>query len=170
MRDYALSTRPSDGGPAVVVSYSIGTDRDDLIQAWERATPIFDKRLRAIERLRAAGLFVVATLSPFGPWRDLPAALVRFRELGVSYITCLFFKAGTPTANTPRRFLDHVRREHPFLLDPLWQREMEETMKEIFGEDRVLVGQRGFASLTRPHRVTGSGPESARDGKRLGRR
>ena len=155
MRDYARSTRPSDGGSAVVVSYSIGTDRNDLIEAWERATPIFEKRLRAIERLRAADLFVVATLSPFGPWRDLPAALVRLRELGVSYVTCLFFKAATSTANTPRRFLEHVKREYPFLLDPAWQREMEATMKEFFGEDRVLVGQRGFASLTKPHRVPG---------------
>ena len=38
IKRYAAETVSSDGGPAVVVSYSIGTDRNDLIAAWEHAT------------------------------------------------------------------------------------------------------------------------------------
>ncbi len=41
MAEYEGSSFPSDGGPAVVVSYSIGTDRQDLIDAWELRTPSF---------------------------------------------------------------------------------------------------------------------------------
>ena len=42
IREYCHSTSPSDEGPSVLVSYSIGTDRNDLIHVWERATPLFE--------------------------------------------------------------------------------------------------------------------------------
>lgn len=83
MREYYHSTSTTDQGPPVVVSYSIGTDRNDLIRAWERATPPFEQRLKSIKSLRQAGVFVVATLSPFGLWNDLPAALEQFKSWGV---------------------------------------------------------------------------------------
>lgn len=69
--EYYCSTVPSDQGPPVVVSYSIGTDRNDLIRAWEKATPLYEKRMASIKALRKAGLYVVATLSPLGFWSDL---------------------------------------------------------------------------------------------------
>lgn len=39
MKEYCEGTAPSDQGPPVVVSFSLGTDRNDLIRAWERTTP-----------------------------------------------------------------------------------------------------------------------------------
>ncbi len=39
MQAYATTTQASDEGPPVLVSYSIGTDRNDLIAAWERPRP-----------------------------------------------------------------------------------------------------------------------------------
>jgi len=152
---YVAQTRPSDGGPAVVFSYSIGTDRSDLIAAWERATPSFEQRTNCVTTLREAGLLVVVTMSPFGLWNDLQGTLQRFKEMGVAYVTMLFFKCGTRSANTPRNFLDHLSETHPELLDEHWQQERVAEARAIFGQDRVLVGQDGFISLTRPHTVGG---------------
>lgn len=156
---YNQSTQPSDGGPAVVVSYSIGTDRNDLIREWERATPLFEQRLKTIETLRAAGIWVVPTLSPFGLWNDLEGTLCQFQAWGVPYITCLFFKVATESANTPSDFIGYVRREYPMLLDRQWQWEQLGILRSVFGEAGVIVGKAGFASLTAPQRV---GPTATR--------
>lgn len=150
---YARQTAPADGGPGVVVSYSVGSDREDLIRAWERATPGFAQRMQAIGRLREEDIFVVATLSPCGLWSDLRGTLQQFKAWGVTYITCLFFKVNTYSANTPARFLAYLRREYPALLDPRWQRERLREMWAVYGRRRVLVGKAGFTSLVRPHRI-----------------
>ncbi|MCI0458570.1 MAG: hypothetical protein L0Z62_16525 [Gemmataceae bacterium] len=166
---YVRSTAPSDGGPPVVVSYSVGTDRDDLIRAWERATPSFESRLRAIASLREAGIWVVATLSPFGAWNDLRGAACRLRELGVAYLTVLFFKDKSGGTTTPRHFLDYLQREFPDLLDPAWQAERLDELESIFGPGRVLMGQPGFSSLAAPHlvgRTSRDASSSAGDGVR----
>jgi len=39
------------------------------------------------------------------------------------------------------------------LLDPNWQEERVQEIEEIYGKNRVLVGQAGFQSLARPHEV-----------------
>lgn len=153
MAAYSASSRPADGGPAVLVSYSIGTDRNGLIRAWEAATPSFEQRMMTVERLRRADLPVVVTLSPMAVWNDLRAAVERFRTLGAAYLTCLFFKENAHGATTPKRFLDHLRRDFPMLLDPTWQQRQVEVMQDVFGEGRVLVGQAGFASLANPQAV-----------------
>jgi DNA repair photolyase len=153
MGQFARETHSLDGGPALVVSYSIGTDRDDMIRAWERATPPFAQRMKAIETLCNAGVYLVATLSPLGYWDDLMGTLERFREWGVAYITTLFFKENTSSSNTPRRFLRYLKAEHPTLLDPIWQAERVAEMQAVFGEDRVLIGQAGFTSLAAPQGV-----------------
>ena len=150
---YAQETVPSDGGPAVVVSYSIGTDRNDLIEAWERATPHFEQRMRAIQSLRAANIFVVATLSPMALWRDLIGTLNQFKTWGVAYLTCLFLKENTASANTPPYFLAYIREQYPLLLDSAWQADQIRTMQAIYGADRVLPGKQGFDSLAQPHLV-----------------
>lgn len=150
---YNASTPTKDGGPAVVVSYSIGTDQNALIRAWEHATPLFEARLRAIETLRAAGVWVVPTLSPFGFWDDLAGTLKQFKAWGVAYITCLFMKKNTESANTPNAFLRYLAAEHPLQLDLAWQREQLATLHSIFGTAHVLVGKSGFASLAAPHEV-----------------
>lgn len=150
MGEYSQSTKAADGGPAVLVSYSIGTDRNDLIRAWERATPNFEQRMKAIETLRTAGIYLVTTLSPFGFWNDLAGTLAQFEDWGVAYLTCLFFKETTESANTPTRFLGYLREKYPLLLDRRWQGEQVAVMKGVFGEKRVLLGKAGFASLVRP--------------------
>lgn len=151
---YNQSTQPSDQGPPVVVSFSLGTDRNELIRAWERATPLYEHRMKAIQTLCEAGIFVVPTLSPFALWNDLKHTLRLLNSWGVAYITCLFFKENTQSANTPRHFLAYLRREYPFLLDIDWQNEQLETIKGVFGKDRVIVGRSGFLSLVRPHQIT----------------
>lgn len=151
---YNQTTRPTDGGPPVLVSFSVGTDRNDLIAAWEKSTPLFEKRLAAIRALRQAGLFVVATLSPFGLWHDLAGTLAQFKHWGVAYITCLFFKEQTPSANTPPLFLDYLRQNYPMLLEPSWQRERLYEMCRVYGEDGVFVGRAGFETLACPHRLS----------------
>jgi len=136
-----------------LVSYSIGTDRNDLIEAWERATPHFEQRMRAIQALRAANIFVVVTLSPMALWRDLIGTLNQFKTRGVSYLTCLFLKENTASANTPPYFLAYIREQYPILLDPAWQTDQIRTMQAIYGADRVLPGKQGFDSLVQPHLV-----------------
>ncbi|MBV9852133.1 MAG: radical SAM protein [Armatimonadetes bacterium] len=168
MADYAAATAAADGGPAVVVSFSVGTDREDLIRAWERATPGFARRLRSIETLCAAGLCVVATLSPLGPWGDLPGAAARLRAMGVAYVTILPFKAGTRHANTPRSFLNYLRGAYPMLLDADWQARRVAEVAAVFGAGRVLVGQPGFASLAAPQDVTGRAGGERVGGERVG--
>lgn len=153
MARYAQTTTPEDGGPAVVVSYSIGTDHDDLIRAWERATPLFEQRMRTIKTLRSAGIWVVPTLSPFGLWDDLQGTLKQFKKWGIPYITCLFMKKNTDSANTPTPFLRYLSQEYPMLLDPVWQGGQMALMHQVYGLNHVLFGKAGFASLTAPHCV-----------------
>jgi DNA repair photolyase len=151
MGDYERSSFTLDGGPAVVVSYSIGTDRNDLIRAWERATPSFEQRMHSIETLRRAGIWVVPTLSPFGLWNNIAGTLAQFNVWGIPYITHLFFKKETDSSNTPSHFLSYLEREYPMLLDPIWQKTQTRVMQHIFGVDRVLHGKTAFASLAAPH-------------------
>ena len=148
--NYVQSTQTSDGGPAVVVSYSIGTDREDLIRAWEKATPSYKQRMTAIQKLREYGIWVVPTLSPFGLWTDLQGTLRQFQEWEIPYITCLFFKNATDSANTPSHFLQYLEREYPMLLNSRWQRQQLAAMREIY-PNGVLLYKAGFASLTAPH-------------------
>ena len=149
---YSRESRPRDDGPAVVVSYSIGTDRNDLIRAWERATPPFEQRCHAVRNLCEAGVFVVVTLSPFAKWHDLQGALRQFREWGVAYFTVLWFKhKGTTT--TPKLFLAHLREVHPELLDPDWQAARLREMREVCGSDLVIPGKEGFDTLAQPQLV-----------------
>jgi len=153
MAQYQATTTPSDDGPPLLISYSIGTDRNQLITAWEKSTPLFEQRLNAIHTLRQAGLFVVATLSPLGLWNNLSGTLTEFKTWGVAYLTTLFLKRGTPSANTPARFLTYVQVHYPTLLDPVWHAEQLQAMQAIYGEPLVLVGQEGFGSLAQPHHV-----------------
>jgi hypothetical protein len=153
MAAYARSTTAADAGPPVVISYSIGTDQDSLIRAWERATPLSAQRMKAIETLCRAGIAVVPTLSPFGLWDDLGVALERFRSWTIPYITVLFFKRGTDSANTPNHFLGYITREFPMLLDPSWQRLQLRVLRHLYGANRVLLGKPAFASLASPHLV-----------------
>ncbi|MEM7133409.1 MAG: hypothetical protein AAF702_44345 [Chloroflexota bacterium] len=153
LAEHVNSTSSSDGGPPVVVSYSIGTDRNDLIAAWEKSTPWFEQRMNVIQNLRARDTCVVATLSPLGLWDELEVALHQLKEWGVPYITTLLFKEGNRGANTPRRFRAYLKEHYPMLMDEGWQAEMATSMRSAYGENRVLVGQAGFASLTKPHLV-----------------
>lgn len=153
LAEYVGSTSPSDDGPAVVVSYSIGTDRNDLIAAWEKSTPLFERRMQVVQTLREHDICVVATLSPLGLWDELEGALYQMKEWGVPYITTLFFKEKTPSATTSRRFLKYLKEHYPMLLDEEWQTGMVERMRNVYGDSNVLVGQPGFASLTQPHCV-----------------
>lgn len=153
MQAYHQTTPTSDGGPAVVISYSIGTDRNDLIGAWEKSTPFFEQRTAAIQTLTAADLCVIATLSPLGPWHDLPSTLLRFKDWGVSYLTTLFIKENSDSSNTPPLFLAYIRKHYPELLDSHWQEAQVKVMRMVFGHNGVLVGQNGFTSLAKPHEV-----------------
>lgn len=150
--EYTSSTTSSDGGPAVVVSYSIGTDREDLIRSWEKATPSYQQRMTAIQILRRSGVWVVPTLSPFGLWNDLEKTLNQFKVWPIPYITCLFFKKSTDSANTPSLFLQYLEREYPILLDHKWQQEQAARLKKAYN-GHVLFYQEGFTSLTAPHRA-----------------
>ncbi len=145
------SATPTDGshaqGHPVLLSYSLGTDREDLIRAWERATPPFRQRMAAIQRLRERELCVVATLSPFGPRHDLCGALAQLDAWRIAYITLLFFKAAGLGAATPAPFRAYLADAHPEVLDPTWQQEHLAIVQSVFGPERVLVGQPGFASL-----------------------
>lgn len=153
LTEYVESTLPSDGGPPIVVSYSIGTDRNDLIAAWEKSTPLFEQRMQVIQTLRSHDIWVVATLSPLGLWDEIEWALLQLKEWGVPYITTLFFKEGNRGANTPRRFREYLAEYYPMLMDAGWQNMMTAKMQNVYGDECVLVGQKGFASLTRPHLV-----------------
>ena len=151
--EYCGSTRSPDGNPPVVISYTIGTDRDDLIHAWERATPDYVQRLKILGSLRNSGIKVIPTLSPFSIWNDLPLTLHRFREMDIRVISVIFLKEGTSTASTPGAFLQYIRKNYPCLLDKLWQEEQLALMESVMGAGNVLVGQQGFACLADASRL-----------------
>ena len=109
--------------------------------------------MAAIHSLCQAGLCVVATLSPLGLWHDLAGTLRQLRTWGVAYLTCLFLKENTPSANTPPLFLSYIREYYPMLLDPVWQAEQLTSMHAVYGAQRVLPGKQGFDSLVRPQLV-----------------
>ena len=150
---YYRTTVSSDGGPPVVVSFSLGTDRNEVIRQWERATPSFERRMKSIKKLCSDGIYVVVTLSPFGPWQDLRGTLVRLLSWGVQYVTVLFFKTEEYCASTPPGFLNYLMKEWPDLLDPGWQKERLHEIESVFGMARVLTDQTGFSSLVAPQYV-----------------
>jgi len=117
IEQYAATTSCTDGGPPVVISFSLGTDRNDIIRAWERATPSFERRMKTIHTLCEHRLYVVATLSPFALWKDLGGTLRSLDAAGVAYVTILFFKENTHGARTPAPFLNFLHATHPELLD-----------------------------------------------------
>lgn len=141
-----LASSSAAPSPPVVASISMGTDREDLIRSWERATPPFARRLCAIRRLRQAGVPTVATLSPMGPWQDLGGCLELLRAWGVMLVTGLFFKPSTGPTRTPPRFLELLAERWPEVLDASWQAEQAERIAAVFGE-RAIIGQPGFAAL-----------------------
>ncbi len=145
--EYVNSTRDNDQPAPVVVSYTIGTDRNDLIYSWERATPDYEQRMSALRSLRKSGIKVVPSLSPFCVWNDLALTLDRFREMDINAISVIFLKEKESTANTPGAFLDYVREFYPCLLDKDWQGEQLCLMESRMGPGNVLVGQKGFACL-----------------------
>ncbi|MUG97771.1 radical SAM protein [Scytonema sp. UIC 10036] len=153
--EYNQLAQVSDSGPPVVVSFSLSTNKNEFIRAWERATPLYEHRMQAIRTLCEAGIFVVPTLSPFGLWDDLEYTLNLLKSWGVKYITCLFFKENTQSANTPSKFLAYLGHEYPFLLNKEWQDEQLKIMRSIF--DKVIVGRAGFLSLCSPHEIISSG-------------
>jgi hypothetical protein len=74
-----------------------------------------------------------------------------FKAWGVAYITVLFFKEGTTSANTPQHFLTYLREQYPVLLDPAWQAERITEIQEVY--PGVLIGREGFESLARPQEI-----------------
>ena len=151
MEQYAEQTRPADDGPPIVISYSIGTDRNDLIRAWELRTPLFEDRLKAISAYRASGIWVIPTLSPFGLWNDLSGTMSYFKSLEIPYVTALFIKKNTGVTTTPKPFLDHVIEHYPMLFDAQWQSDRELEICSVMGKGGVRIGKAGFDSLASPH-------------------
>lgn len=150
---YLDSTRPSDDLPAVVVSLTVGTDRDDLIHSWERATPDYGQRMKTVAALRNSGIKVIPTLSPFSLWNDLELTLRRFREMDIRMISVIFLKEKTSTARTPGPFIEYIRRRFPLILDPAWQEEQLKLMASVVGKENILVGQQGFSRLASPYGI-----------------
>jgi len=151
--DYVQQTTSSDGGPPVVVSYTINSDDDYYIRLWERATPLFERRMLVVKRLREAGIAVVPTFSPCCKWIDLPATLRRLREMCDLFVTVLFFKESCASASTPREFLDYLREHHPELLSSDWHQQRLAEMHAVFGANKVLEGKAGFTALIAPQNV-----------------
>ena len=87
---------------------------------------------------------MVATLSPFGLWNDLPGTMAHLKALGVAYITILFFKENTPSANTPKPFLANLRAEHPQLLDADWQAERLAEVQAVLAWSAFWWARRGL--------------------------
>ncbi|MCK5795381.1 MAG: hypothetical protein KAH12_11780, partial [Anaerolineales bacterium] len=145
--EYAESTQTPDGRTPALISFTISTDRNDLIYSWERATPDYEQRMNALVSLRKSGIQVIPTLSPFSIWNDLRLTLNRFREMDIRVISVIFLKEGTSTANTPRPFLEYTKKYNPCLLDKSWQKEQLTLMESVMGRGNVLVGQQGFSSL-----------------------
>jgi len=145
---------PPPPGVSVGESISIGTDRDDLIRAWERATPCFERRTKTVSALCEKGLFVVVTLSPFALWNDLAGTMHRLNAVGVAYVTILFFRHSCQGARTPALFLDYLRANYAQVLDPKWQAESRAAVETIFGSTRVLEGRKeAIVCLHAPNRT-----------------
>jgi len=151
--EYLNSTRASDHLPSVVVSLTIGTDRDDLVHSWERATPDFSQRMKTVSSLRDSGIKVIPTLSPFSLWNDLELTLQRFREMEIKMISVIFLKEKTATARTPAPFIEYIKRRFPCMLDEAWQQGQLEIMTSVMGKGNVLVGQQGFSRLACPEGI-----------------
>lgn len=80
--DYAMSGKPT------MWDITLTSDDSELLKRMEPNAPSYEERLELVRDLKAAGHHVVISPFPFVPgwWRDYPAALQTWHDLGVRHL------------------------------------------------------------------------------------
>lgn len=126
---------------------SIETDRDGLPGLPPAASPVA-KRMAAAGALRAAGLRVVATVSPLLPIDEPPAFFTKLARVADAVVIDHFIggdgtAGGTRTGRTPLPLA--MASVEPRAVTLAYRDEMVAVARDCFGSGRVGVGVEGFA-------------------------
>lgn len=80
--DLAIAGKPT------VFDITLSSDDSELLRRMEPGAPSYEERLQLIRDFKAAGHHVIVSQFPFVPgwWKDYPAALAIWKELGVSHL------------------------------------------------------------------------------------
>ncbi len=126
---------------------SIESDRDALPGLPRAASPVA-KRIAAAAALRAAGLRVVATVSPLLPIDDPPAFFARLAAAADATVIDHFIggDGSTTGGRTARTALPQAMAAvDPRSVTIAYRDEMIEVARRVFGDARTGVGIDGFA-------------------------
>lgn len=136
------------------VSFSVPTNRNDVLRLYEPHAPTFEERLDAIRAFAAAGVETYATLAPLLPCD--PEALVReaIRASGRDLIgDPLHVRSVKPRGATTREAAFRISEVQGFSewLDPEFQHRMITRMREAARQSgrNFTTGPEGFSLLAR---------------------
>ncbi len=134
------------------VSYSITTNRDDVLRLYEPHCPTFTDRLETVRTLNRAGIETYVTLAPLLPCDPETLARAALEASGRDLIgDPLHVRSVKPHGATTRDAAIRVSQVRGFTdyLDPLFQNSIVERIRRearIAGHN-FTVGPRGFAVL-----------------------
>jgi DNA repair photolyase len=132
----------------VRVSFSLPTNRDDVLKLYEPHCPSFAERITTIRALRAAGIETYATLAPLLPCdpEDLATAAVEASgrdPIGDPLHVRSVKRHGATTREAAFRIAD--AQGHSAWLDAQFQEEVVARIRRV--APRFETGPRGFARL-----------------------
>jgi DNA repair photolyase len=127
------------------ISFTIGTDSEEVRLRYERHAPSINARFRAAARVAAAGIKIGVAISPMLPLRDAESFGRRLAGLEAAEYVSQYFHAGsTPFAAGTGAAVMRKAREDGWGVTEY--RRARETMAHVLGPDRPLLeGAQGFA-------------------------
>lgn len=130
----------------VRVSMTIETDRDDIRKAFSPMAPPIQARLKALERLKEAGVATQATIAPLLPSSE--AFPDRLAPLVNRVCVDDYFMGDGSGGKRTRSLGISKRYEELGLLEwyhPDAHKIVLERMRQVFSADQIYVSQNGFA-------------------------
>jgi DNA repair photolyase len=136
------------GRTTLRVSFSIPTNRDDILRLYEPRCPSFAERIATVRALRAAGIETYATLAPLLPCDPEELAGVALEASGRELIgDPLHVRAVKRQGATTREAAFRIAKVqgHVEWLNPAFQEEIVERIRHM--APGFLTGPPGFARL-----------------------
>jgi DNA repair photolyase len=136
----------------VRVSFSIPTNRDDILRLYEPHCPSFEARLETVRVLRQAGIETYATLAPLLPCDPETLARAAIEASGRDLIgDPLHIRATKPQGATTREAALRISNVHGHAayFDPAFQTGVVETIQRTAAQagHSFAIGPKGFSRL-----------------------
>jgi DNA repair photolyase len=146
--------RVLSGRTKLRVSFSVTTNRDDVLRKFEPHCAPFEERLRVISELRCAGIETYATLAPLLPCDPEALAEAAIEATGRDLIgDPLHVRAVKRNGATTREAAWKISAANQFMdwLDPAFQSGVVERIRAVAASRGLLfgTGPEGFALLAR---------------------